>query len=121
MIKPTVGRVVWYWPSEDCKKDMPGMVQADPKQPMAATVAFVLDDRCVNLAVIDHNGQPFQRRFVTLLQGGEVPPANGSYAQWMPYQVGQAAKAPQVQEAQISAATLATTPKYPAGARAKKD
>lgn len=84
MIKPTVGRVVLYWPST---------VQegSDTSQPFAATVAYVWNDRMVNLSVTDHNGRQFGVTSVPLLQDGDVR-TGGMCCEWMPYQKGQAAK-----------------------------
>lgn len=80
MIQPTVGRVVWYWP-DGPKVD----------QPRAAIIASVHSDTCVNLLVIDENGGTHGATSVHLHQGGvSVPPL--PYAEWMPYQKGQAAK-----------------------------
>ena len=86
MIRPTVGRVVWYRPNQ------PGSVGSlDDGQPMAATVAFVRNDRCVNLSVVDHHGRQFSAIGVLLLQGDESFKPVTPYCEWMPYQVGQAA------------------------------
>lgn len=84
MIKPTVGRVVWYWPSA---------VQAgtDTSQPLAATVVYVWSDRMVNLSVTDHDGRQFGVTSVPLRQDGDERPS-GMFCEWMPYQKGQAAK-----------------------------
>lgn len=79
MIVPTPGRVVWYHP----KEAEPGY-NATPV-PLAATVAYAHSDTCVNLAIIDREGNPFQRTSVLLWQGeGARPPL--PYAEWMPYQ-----------------------------------
>lgn len=85
MIKPTIGRVVWYWPSAQAA----AIIDA---QPYAALVVCVHNEYSVNLAVFDRNGdlRPAQR--VPLSQHGEVP-NEGPYCEWMPYQKGQAAKA----------------------------
>jgi hypothetical protein len=82
MIKPTVGRVVWYYRH--------GKTQFDAnEQPEAAMVAYVHSDTMVNLSVIDPNGAQYSKTSVFLYQGeGERP--TGGYAEWMPYQVGQA-------------------------------
>lgn len=101
LMTPTVGRKVWYWPTDNEKAGTYGMQQfGTPPQPLDATVLCVWGDRCVNLEVIDHNGKHFVRTSATLLQEGEVPPTNpetgrpwGGYCEWMPYQKGQAAKA----------------------------
>jgi hypothetical protein len=80
MIKPTVGRVVWFW--------MPNSPQ---KEPLAAMVAAVITDSIVNLSVIDAEGNQFGQKGVPLVQDGEKSPAM-AYCEWMPYQKGQAAK-----------------------------
>lgn len=92
MIKPTIGRVVWYWPTAyDLAQGMFAYPGSD--QPMAATVSFVHSDRMVNLSVVDHNGQAFEKRSTTLLQDGDVVRDRAGYAEWMPYQKEQATKA----------------------------
>lgn len=94
IIKPTPGRVVWYWPSQQ-EIDAKAIAYFDQTQPLAATVAYAWHDRMVNLSVIDQDGAQFRRTSVTLLQeGGERPhTSEGPFAEWMPYQKGQAAKA----------------------------
>lgn len=87
MIKPTVGRVVWFWPSKAADAQ-------EPTQPYAATVAYVHSDTCVNLSVVDHSGRQFAATSVPLLKDGEVATTpTGYYCEWMPYQKGQAARA----------------------------
>jgi hypothetical protein len=81
MIKPTIGRVVWFWP--------PTVTAAT--QPEAALIAWVHSDTMVNLAVFDANGVAYNRTSVHLYQGGVNRP-EGDYCEWMPYQIGQAAK-----------------------------
>ena len=66
MMKPTIGRVVYY-------KDSTGAHQS------AAIIAYVHTDECVNLMVIDQNGNP----------SGRTNVMNGTWAgqwDWMPYQ-----------------------------------
>jgi len=82
MIKPTIGRVVWYHPSE---------LEGISDQPLAALVAYVWSDTLVNLAVFDSNGTSSGRTSVFLFQGDGERPAS-CFAEWMPYQLGQAAK-----------------------------
>lgn len=81
VIAPTVGRVVWYW---DGPKE-------PAKQPLAAIVAYVFTDRMVNLMVIDPNGISSNRTSVHLAQPIDETP-EGAHAEWMPFQVGQAAR-----------------------------
>lgn len=102
VIKPTVGRKVWYRPS---KYDLTGpvpMVMAGPQdqpevaQPLDATVIAVWGDRMINVLVTDTMGRQFPVLSVDLLQPGDEPKKDaegkviGRYCEWMPYQVGQA-------------------------------
>ncbi len=83
-ISPSIGRVVWYYPS--------GKSQAQSgSQPWAAHVAYVHGDTCVNLMVIDPNGVPHAKTSIRLVQEGEPLP-DSPFCCWMPYQIGQAAK-----------------------------
>lgn len=85
MIKPSPGRIVWFYPE---------LAQRDPNgQPLAAIVAKVIDDRVLNLAVFAADGTTYPLQHVTLLQDGdELADPNQAHACWMPYQKGQAAK-----------------------------
>lgn len=82
VIKPTVGRVVWFYPK--------GYV--DGQEPLAAIVTHVWSDTCVNLAIFDANGRPLADppTSVLLVQEGNPIPTGGLYCTWMPYQLGQA-------------------------------
>jgi hypothetical protein len=82
MIKPTVGRVVLFW------RDLERRV--DGEQPEAAMVTFVHDDRLVNLVVHSHDGESWGQTHVQLLQDDDAPPARNHFAEWMPWQLGQA-------------------------------
>lgn len=96
LIKPTIGRRVWYWPAQhegahSHHSHLPPFHVHDPLQPHDAGIALVHGDRMVNLSVVDHAGNTHARMSVLLLQGDDEKPAYGmAYAQWMPYQVGQA-------------------------------
>lgn len=95
IIKPTIGRRVWYVPSEYDRglgsiAPLSGVMVADGTQPCDAGICYVHGDRLVNLSVVDHNGSIHARTSVKLLQDGDEPPEGGGYAMWMPYQVGQA-------------------------------
>lgn len=90
MIKPSIGRVVWFWISGD--------IPDRGAQPNAALVTFVHNDELVNLTVFSDVGYPGAYTNIPLWQGeGERP--QGRHCEWMPYQKGQAAK----QEAQVPA------------------
>lgn len=93
-IDPTVGRVVHYVPDVDeCQE-----LATSPGEVLAAHIATVWSTHCVNLMVIDGNGNPHSRTSVPLRQPSDpVPNADGFYCQWMPYQMGQAAKTEELQ------------------------
>lgn len=83
MIQPTVGRVVWYYPSGPASQ-----------QPLAALIACVWSDTCVNLAIFGGDGVPMPKppTSILLVQDDNPVPSGGHYCTWMPYQKGQAAK-----------------------------
>lgn len=103
MIEPTIGRVVWFHP--DPRDEIVVQHKSDP---CAAIVAFVHNPRLVNLCVIDHNGSSFARRSVMLVQDDDKRPVE-NFAEWMPYQRGQAAKADALQ-AQLPPVTQGNAP-----------
>lgn len=80
MIKPTIGRVIWFYPTAD-----------DRFEPWPALINKVHGDRCVNVAGFNDDGTPFSRNSCQLVQDGDPKPV-GAHASWMPYQVGQAKK-----------------------------
>lgn len=80
VIKPTVGRIVWFYEHNQ---------QQEPK---AAIVAKVWDEKIVNLAVVEEDGTTKAMTSVRLLQEDEPTPSGMRYATWMPYQIGQARK-----------------------------
>ena len=93
LITPTIGRKVWFWPNGThigVPYIEPPQCQ-DLKQAMDATIVFVHNDRRVNLLVVDHIGITWPVNSVFLQQEGDATPS-GMYAQWMPYQAGQAKK-----------------------------
>lgn len=94
IIKPTPGRVVWYWPSQQ-EIDAKAIAYFDQTQPLAATVAYAWpDSTLVNLSVTDQAGTQFRRTSVQLIQDGQDRPHTSQqpFAEWMPYQKGQTAK-----------------------------
>lgn len=86
LITPTVGRIVHYFP---CLTDIGIGLAGTRGEPLAAQVAKVWDDRCVNLMVTDANGKPQGRTSVLLVQPGDEPSNEdaGGYCRWMPYQL----------------------------------
>lgn len=94
MIKPTIGRKLWFWESLAAFNsarahnfDHDTLPVAE--QPLDATVVAVWSPAMINLYVIDHNGTGRAETSVQLIQEGDTPPP-GRFATWMPFQVGQA-------------------------------
>jgi hypothetical protein len=85
MIKPTIGRVVWFYDDDNQAQAYPGIV------------CYVHNDTLINLTIFDNNGKSQPRTSVFLYQGeGERPIKY--FAEWMPYQKGQAAKTEQLEQ-----------------------
>jgi hypothetical protein len=76
MIKPTLGRVLYYHRSPDVVH--------------AAIIANVLSDGELNLTAFDSDGRPYPAAKVPLIQPEDERP-NGPYCTWMPFQTGQTA------------------------------
>lgn len=86
MIRPTIGRVVWYWAAATVRN-------VEGAQPNPALVTWVWGDgELVNLVTFDCNGDARPAARVPLWQGEGEPPTDGQFAEWMPYQKQQAAK-----------------------------
>jgi hypothetical protein len=83
MIKPTIGRIVWYHPAFAADS---GTNEAT----RAAIVCYVHSDTCVNLAIFDLDGSYHSKTEVELYQGDGGTPGS-EYAEWMPYQKSVAA------------------------------
>jgi hypothetical protein len=82
MVKPTVGRQVWFW----ADLTFPGSrAVPDPGEdpiPLAATVVFVHSPSLVNLAVYDAYGNLFTQEKVVLVQEGGAPMPDGPFCTW---------------------------------------
>src|SRR6476620_9768805 len=93
MIKPTVGRVVWYNPvPKDNLEQLADEHGKRKEEPLVGIVLAVHSDTRVNLLVISAYGQTRFLSRVELWQGeGERPTGHG-YAEWMPFQRGQQMK-----------------------------
>lgn len=85
MIKPTIGRVVLVHRG-----------QSDQAEP--ALVSYVHSDTMINVGGFDRNGAPFAATSMQLLQDDATPTNPAYYAEWMPYQKGQAAKTEQLEK-----------------------
>lgn len=79
MIKPTIGRVVWYFP--------PGadgsLARHDGTQPLYGVVCHVWNDRLINIGGFDSAGTPYKRASVILIQPGD-PPTDYGHAEFPP-------------------------------------
>jgi len=94
MITPTVGRVVLFHP---CVADADMTRGEEEDAPLAAIITRVWSDELVNLAVFDANGISHGRTSVKLRQSDEDDTGDGSYAEWMQYQKGQAARSEELE------------------------
>lgn len=87
MIKPSIGRSVWYRPVHSDG----GLDRFIGPEPLAAIVTAVWDERTVNLCVFDPTGLPHGRVRVPLRQEDDIVPP-WAHCEWMPYQIDQAKK-----------------------------
>jgi hypothetical protein len=77
---PTVGRTVWVKVAGESNEIQPRMGQ----------IAFVHDDRCVNLSVTEHSGVQSPAIGVQLAHEGDLVTDGTLYCYWMSYQINQA-------------------------------
>lgn len=96
MIKPTIGRRVWYWPhlTEAAYWDRDSEGCEIPSQPFDAGIAHVNLDGTINISVFNDLGNAMpgkQNVHQTTPEERKV----GCWS-WMPYQVGVASQAGQV-------------------------
>lgn len=84
MIKPTVGRVIWFYNSQE-------EVEAN-KQPRPAFITYVHSDHLINVGGFNHNGTVFSQDSCHLVQEEDDAIPHGFHARWMPYQTTQAKK-----------------------------
>jgi hypothetical protein len=83
MIEPSIGRIVLFRHEGAAPADLPH----------AAIVIDVASERFVSLACFAPDGTYYHRLNAILLQDDDAPPPEGiGYAEWMPFQKGQAAK-----------------------------
>ena len=109
MTKPIVGSMVHFTPGLG-----DGIPQLD--QPLAATIAYVYNDREVSLTVSDVNGNTHGRLNVPLLQDGDEAPSDPdtAYCWWPDDRDDQAAKG-DVPETQIAGLVPAGDDRLSAG------
>jgi hypothetical protein len=97
---PTVGRKVWYRPSE---ADLVEMKTFNHGDPLDATVVAVVSPQSVNLVIFDAQGF-MHRRIAIYLKQEDAPMqtvSSAAYCEWMPYQIAQHNKNREVQIAAI--------------------
>lgn len=76
IIKPTVGRKVWYYVGHNHPE-----MNTLSYQPCDATVLYVHSDDCVNLLIVDHLGHQHFVDRAPLIQP-DAPIGAESYAEW---------------------------------------
>lgn len=101
MIKPTIGRVVHYRPN-----GIAGVV-------CAALITAVHSDTCINLRAFHADGTDSAPASIDLVQDDNYPTDGRPFAEWMPYQIGQAAKTEQVIAEAAAATETAALPVEP--------
>jgi len=84
IIKPTIGRKVWYWPTAAEKS-------WSHDQPFDATIVHVTGERTVNLLVHNELGYPVPaKENVVLVQPDMKREPVPGECSWMPFQTDQA-------------------------------
>lgn len=103
MIKPTIGRVVLFQPTKGADAPLRA-------QPYPALICYVHSDNCINLAYFNEGGTACSAQSVTLIQeeADKEGLTAGHFAEWMPYQVGQAKKHEAETSGKIEAAPAST-------------
>lgn len=82
-MKPSIGRVVWYYPATREPGD----------QPWPALISYVTSDDNINVGGFRYDGTPFNDSGVSLFLPDAPLPEQGPYCTWMPYQVSAASEA----------------------------
>ena len=100
MIKPTIGRVLHFFPHVSSAPDA---------HPFAALLAGINEDGTINLTVSARDGSTYPVQNVRLLQDDDVPPAEGHHAAWMPFQKGQVPASSAMEERVAKLEALLTT------------
>jgi len=81
-MKPSIGRVVWYYPANH-----------GDGQPWPALIAYVHPNEQITVGGFRADGTPFDDRWITLYLPDAPLPQEGPYCTWMPYQVSAASEA----------------------------
>lgn len=75
-MKPSIGRVVWYYPARH-----------GDQQPWPGLIARVNEDETINVGGFRDDGTPFNSSEVPLYLPNEAYNPNRPHCEWMPYQV----------------------------------
>ncbi len=88
MITPTIGRMVHVWKNGAYLDG--AITQRD--QPLSGQIVYVWNDRLINVAGFDGDGQFFAIKSIALVQDGDDKiPGGHAYCEWMAFP-GQATK-----------------------------
>ncbi len=76
IIKPTVGRIVYYFNNSD-------------PTPKAAIITAIHSDNCIDAVVFNENNNLLVSlaSFIKLVQPEGERPQEGKFCEWMPYQI----------------------------------
>lgn len=77
MTPPTVGRIVWFWPTDT---DPLAKFGRNEGEPLAAMIVCVWSDDLVNLTVFSGDGTTHGRSSIHLAQDPAERPTPGDYA-----------------------------------------
>ena len=88
IIKPTIGRRVWFRCNDSFAKEK-GIYRIDDVQAMDAGIVYVHGDSMVNLIVTDHIGNTHAINSVALVDASDGN-SHAMWCEWMPYQKEQA-------------------------------
>lgn len=84
IIKPTIGRRVWFRCNDSFAKEK-GIYRIDDVQAMDAGIVYVHGDAMVNLIVTDHIGNTHAINSVALVDEADGN-SHAMWCEWMPYQ-----------------------------------
>lgn len=88
VIKPTIGRRIWFRCNDSFAKEK-GIYRIDDAQAMDAGIVYVHGDTMVNLIITDHIGNTHAVNSVVIV-GDTDGNSHAMWCEWMPYQKEQA-------------------------------
>lgn len=84
MIKPTVGRIVYFFGGAQSP------IHCPTNEPLAAIITAVINEHLLNLAVFDYVGHVHPVTNCPLIQPGQATKLSATHCTWMSYQIAQA-------------------------------